>query len=74
MNSQTKESEVIALVSTILGRPVNRFASRDSEPTWDSLKHMEIIFAFEDQFATQLTEQEMAGVRSVDDLIALAVR
>jgi acyl carrier protein len=37
---------------------------RDQEPAWDSLKHVEIIFAIEDRFSVRFTEAELRGFSS----------
>jgi acyl carrier protein len=68
MNDPTIQSELCALVSSILGRPVTRETSRANEPAWDSLKHMEIIFAVESKWSVIFSEDEMVAVSSLADL------
>ena len=36
--------------------------------TWDSLRHMEFIVSVEDQFQITLTGNEIAGLRTIQDL------
>ncbi len=64
----TLESEVAELVSEILGSSVNAEGSMETVPAWDSLRHVEIIFAFEETYGVRLTEAEMASLVSVKTL------
>jgi acyl carrier protein len=68
MNDPVIQSELCALVSSILGKPVTHETSRSNEPAWDSLKHMEIIFAVEGKWSVVFSEDEMAEVSSLADL------
>ncbi len=43
--------------------------TRDSEPAWDSLKHIELILMLEEQFGVQFSEKEMAALRSSDKIV-----
>ncbi len=69
MNSSEPQQLVIALVGDILGRQVDVESSMENTPEWDSLKHMQVIFAFEDALGTRLAEEEMSALRSVRALI-----
>ena len=68
------EIEVAKLVSEILGEPVGLDASRLTAAGWDSLKHMEIIFAFEEAYGVRLDEAEMAALSSVKGLAERAMK
>lgn len=46
---------------------------RQSIPEWDSLKHMELVFALEDQYGICFDESEFAGLISAETILA-AVR
>lgn len=41
-----------------------RWLSRDDGGQWDSLRHMELIFAVEDAFGIQFTEADLAHIRT----------
>jgi acyl carrier protein len=56
--------EVIGVVLE-LGRPVDPGFCREEQPAWDSLKHIEIIFALEDRFSVQFSEADMQQMESV---------
>jgi len=45
MKDTQVESEICTIVSAVLGKSADLSTSKTSEPLWDSLKHMEIIFA-----------------------------
>ncbi len=62
---------VAELLSISVGRQIalTESVTRDSEPTWDSLKHVELIFMLEDRFGVQFREEEMAALRSVDEIV-----
>ena len=42
---------------------------RDALREWDSLKHVEIIFAIEDEFGVQFTEAQMEEIESLSSII-----
>lgn len=73
-NPKNLELEVAKLVSEVLGEPVGPEASRLTVAGWDSLKHMEIIFAFEEAYGLRLDEAEMAELGSVQGLAARAMK
>jgi acyl carrier protein len=54
--------EVHRLLSFILRRPIGdeENPSRATEPGWDSLKHVELVFLIEDHFGMRFSEQEIA--------------
>ena len=62
------EQEIAQLVSEIVGERVGVEASRDSVPAWDSLRHVEVLFAFEEAYGVTLEEAEMAELRTVKSL------
>ena len=75
MKDRTRlESEIAKLVSDILGHHRDAEGSRDNVTSWDSLRHVEVIFAFEAAYGISLTEAEMASIRSVKDLADRAAR
>jgi acyl carrier protein len=68
------ELEIAKLVSDILGESVGIEGTRDTVPAWDSLRHVEVIFSFEEAYGLRLTESEMASLRSVKDLAERAMK
>lgn len=70
MNSQTKIIEIIIeIMSDVLNiSDVNVTTTRQNTPEWNSLKHMEIVFAIEEEFEIQYTVEEIIGLASVLDI------
>lgn len=62
------ELEIARMVSEITGEAVGVEATRESVPAWDSLRHVEVIFAFEEAYGITLEETEMADLKSVKGL------
>lgn len=63
------ENSVVTVVRTVLKCEATPETSRDNTPQWDSLKHIEIIFALEDELGIQFSEQEMAAMDSVKKIV-----
>jgi acyl carrier protein len=55
-------SEVQRLLGFILRRDIGEAEnpSRATEPAWDSLRHVELVFLLEDHFGIRLNEREIA--------------
>ena len=65
------QAAVVELLSITVGRPIapSESVTRDSEPSWDSLKHVELILMLEEQFGVQFSEKEMAALRSSSEIV-----
>ena len=63
--SEQKE-RIQAVFAAILKRPVgaDEEIARDNETGWDSLKHMELVFALEEEFGIEFTEEDIARIDS----------
>ncbi|MFZ2446299.1 MAG: acyl carrier protein [Syntrophobacteraceae bacterium] len=62
---------VLETFSTVLKKPFTPGAEvvRENEAAWDSLKHMEIIFALEEKFGVRFTEEEMVELKSASGIV-----
>lgn len=71
MSAAQIQADVANLLGIILGRQVAHGESiaRDSEPAWDSLKHVEFILMLEEHFGVHFNEEEMASFRSSDEIV-----
>lgn len=65
------QESVAELLTITTGRPIalGETVVRDSEPAWDSLKHVELVFMLEDRFGVQFSEEEMGELRSSDQIV-----
>jgi acyl carrier protein len=65
------QESVAQLLSIAVGRRIafGETVMRDSEPGWDSLKHVELVFMLEDRFGIQFSEEEMGELRSSDHIV-----
>ncbi len=71
MDERRIQENVIKVLQIILQEEIPNgpgFTRRDSE-AWDSLKHIEIMFALEDEFAVEFTEIELAELDSVAKIV-----
>jgi acyl carrier protein len=64
------ESTLAEILSLVLERTVSpgEVLRREEEPRWDSLKHLEIVFAVEAAFGLTLSTDEIAAIESAADL------
>ena len=69
MNESSLHADLNALMSSVLGVIVTVETSRKTEPAWDSLKHMEIIFAVEEKWGVTFSENEITLTGSFADLL-----
>lgn len=61
------EADIRDLVLRVLRmreRPPSDELLRSAVPAWDSLKHMEIVFALEDRYGVEFAESEFAQLAS----------
>jgi len=67
---------VLTVLAAVLKCEVNRDSTRKNTPQWDSLKHIEVIFAIEDELGLQFSEEALAALDSVAHVVdaALALR
>ena len=60
------------LLAEVLGAPLSDGeVSRETMPTWDSLRHVEVIFAVEEEFEVHLGKEEMVRATSLSALVEL---
>jgi acyl carrier protein len=66
------ESDVRDLVARVLRlpEPYPDRLMRSALPQWDSLKHMEIVFALEDRYGVCFDESEFATLRAPAEIAA----
>jgi acyl carrier protein len=73
MTKETIDSEVRNLLALVLETtiPPNEPVSRETEPKWNSLKQVELIFALEDAFSVRFAENEMPQLTSIAAIVSM---
>ena len=76
MTNEVDENEIRRIVATVLAvqLPPTAALSREAEPKWDSLKHVQIIFTLEDAFDIRFDEDEMPKLTTLAALTAAVKR
>lgn len=69
MNRQEIETIVLKVLSTVLKCEVTLESERNQIPQWDSLKHIEVLFAVEDELGLQFAEEELASLDTVSRIV-----
>jgi len=59
------EKDLVEICSAVLEHPVEATVARANDATWDSLRHMQIIFAVEEKYDLQFTEEEIFRLDSI---------
>jgi acyl carrier protein len=70
------QDRIIAVLAAVLNVPAEQLGPDASPRTvsqWDSLKHMNLVLALEDEFGVQFSDQEIGELTSVN-AIANALR
>lgn len=68
------QQRVYSVVSRILNVPLRSIddsSSPDSLKTWDSLHHLQIVLALEEEFGVQFSVDEIGALQSVGTIIAI---
>lgn len=65
MSPSEIETQLVEVIGTVLGHSVDASASRTSDSGWDSLKHIQIVFAVEEKFNVQFQEEEIPTLDSL---------
>jgi len=68
------EQKIFEIVSQIMGVPlesVTLASSAENIPTWDSLKHMNLVLALEQTFDIHLSEEQIVELTRVDSILTI---
>jgi len=72
MNRDPIETRLRSVLTELLHLPPEAESlSREARPEWDSLRHVEIIFAVEEEFAVHMTREEMGKASSLAALVRI---
>lgn len=70
------KNRVFKVVSQVMNVPVGEIAeesSPDTIETWDSLQHINLVLALEEEFGASLTDQQIVDMLNVG-LIVLSIK
>ena len=67
------EGRVRDVISRTLGVEISSTGDihRSELPKWDSLKHVELIFALEDEFQLYFDQEQMANLVSLSSIVSV---
>ena len=66
------KERIIKIISQVMGVPVERISGDSSPDTieeWDSLKHMNLVLALEEEFGIQFTDEQIVEMLSVELIV-----
>lgn len=63
-------AQLIARIFALSSPEAATTLSRTDGSVWDSLRHMELIFAVEDEFGIRFPEEDLTSIRTYSDLLA----
>jgi acyl carrier protein len=72
-DSTTTRPRVVRAVSQIMGVPeqqVTDTSSADSLDSWDSLRHMNLMLALEEEFGVKFSDEQIMTMSSVKRIVA----
>jgi acyl carrier protein len=69
MLDQDKLKTVVATVLNVDVSRIDASASSDTIESWDSLRHMNLVLALEDEFGVSLPDEEAANATSYPLLV-----
>jgi acyl carrier protein len=72
-----KRDEVLPWLATVFGEPVESLkfdSQRDQIHGWDSMGMLMLMADVDEKFGIQMSEQDVKGLKSVTDIVALLER
>jgi len=72
MPAAALEAKLLKVLSSILSVPresLTQGSSRKTVEAWDSLKHMYVMLALEEEFRIQFSDREIASLDTVSSLV-----
>lgn len=65
------KNRVLEVLSVVLKVGVTSDFTKEHNAVWDSLKHIEILFALEEEFSIQFDEEVIENMISVEAIIKI---
>jgi acyl carrier protein len=75
MERESVERKVMTVLASVLGEDLARAAgmTRQNTLTWNSLKHLEIMFALEEELGVEFSEDQLAELDSASKIVTAAM-
>lgn len=64
MLNEARLRQVMAAVLQVPEESIGPDSSMDNIPSWDSLRHMNLVLAIEEEFGTSIPDEDAANVTS----------
>ena len=64
MLNENKLKQVVATLLTVDIVAIDSEASMDTIPTWDSLRHMNLVLALEEEFKVSIPDEDAGNITS----------
>ena len=66
-----KVIEVISLIMDVNSEELNQNSTVDTISSWDSLNHMNLIIALEDEFGIKFSDEEIFSIDSISTILKI---
>lgn len=66
------KQRVLTIASDVLGTPIEQLdgaSSPDTVESWDSLNHMNLVLALEEEFGVQFSDDQIVELLSIDAMV-----
>jgi len=66
------KERVFQIISQIMGTPIQNIredSSPDTIAEWDSLKHMRLVLALEEEFSVRFSDETIVGMLNVSEIL-----
>jgi acyl carrier protein len=64
MLNENKLKQVIATILNVEASSINEDSSMDNVPAWDSLRHMNLVLAVEEEFRLTIPDEDVVNITS----------
>ena len=66
-----KKSEVLRTIADVLKAEIDEYTMKIDVPSWDSLKHIQLIMEVEEKFGVEIPIEKVPDIDSVSVLLGL---
>lgn len=66
-----KKSEVLKTIADVLKAEINENTMKIDVPSWDSLKHIQLIMEVEEKFGVEIPIEKVPDIDSISVLLGL---